>query len=107
MEKTEKVMENHGIFCNLKSTSPEYIFGNPWVILCSSSDERHIPCDTSSCRLSISVTPKIFLETVYIYFLNVDIKISRLCPVYPCIVNHNATGSYDLFKNYLLCFDQS
>jgi len=22
MEKTEKVMENHGIFCNLKSTNP-------------------------------------------------------------------------------------
>jgi len=24
MEKTENVLENHGAFCNLKSTNPEY-----------------------------------------------------------------------------------
>jgi len=40
MEKTEKVMENHGIFCNLKSMNP-VTFVVYIVYLCPSKDHLH------------------------------------------------------------------
>jgi len=57
MEKTEKVMENHGIFCNLKSTNPVHNLPLPFLLIRKRSKTAEAPPPASSSGAAVDGSP--------------------------------------------------